>query len=188
MCPEAHRRSASPSTAKARPGPRKNGVGRARARTTIPAAQPSGTRSLDGKPVTPRGGRPPPGRPPPRHRARPVREPRLAGSRGDDRGEATLAKDAGHGPEALRRPQLARPASAGVQDGKRADAELDEGALDTLGRGGCLGQRELPKAEGAEAQRSEPGQGLVDHVRGLGRPGPPRAPPPGRRRTTPPPP
>src|SRR5260370_30356812 len=65
MCPEAHRRSPSPSTAKARPGPRKNGVGRARARTTIPAAQPSGTRSLDGKPVTARdGGQPPVDRPP----------------------------------------------------------------------------------------------------------------------------
>src|SRR3989442_15830564 len=60
MCPEAHRRSASPSAARGRPRARESGEGRARTRTTIPAAQPSGTRSLDGKPVTARGGGEPP--------------------------------------------------------------------------------------------------------------------------------
>src|SRR3989441_1756350 len=60
MCPEAHRRSASPSAARGRPRARESGVGRARTRTTSPAAQPSGTRSLDGKPVAARGGGEPP--------------------------------------------------------------------------------------------------------------------------------
>ena len=84
-----------------------------------------------------------------------------------DRSDAFLVQSPRDLAEPLRRPQLARPAPAGVQDCVLTEAERSEASLHAGARLGRRGQWELAEPERFDTQRPEKGEVFVDYVRGF---------------------
>ena len=105
-------------------------------------------------------------RPPPGRRDDAVGESLLAGPPRHERREAERVQPLRELAEAVGRPQLARPAAAGVEHRDRV-GDPGEAAVDAGHRVDLVGQRELARADGLDAERAEELEVLVDHVAGV---------------------
>src|SRR4029453_4010933 len=99
-----------------------------------------------------------------------VGESLLTGAPSHDRRQAALAEPHRDGPETLGRPQLAGPATSGIEDHEALETHARELSFDPLRCGACRGQRELTQAERLDSERMQQGEVLVDDVSCLWRP------------------
>ena len=95
-----------------------------------------------------------------------VGEGLLAGTPGHDRREAERVQPPGGLAEALGRPQLARPAAAGVEHRDRA-GDTSQAAVHSSHRVDLVRQRDLARADGLDVERAEELEVLVDDVAGV---------------------